>query len=169
MSETSICTWILIRIQSSGTILSYTNSVHSLKLVKSNDLEICVKHRCEPLRNSIIYGCFYHICIIWVAQDGHVELYNDGLLNTIIDVNEYHTLSSDGYLTVGNQMTTEESFHGEINSVNIWSRRLASSDMLQMADNCNTDWYGDIIAWRDFKIWNLHHVVIKDADNCGEQ
>ncbi|XP_020910750.1 pentraxin-4 [Exaiptasia diaphana] len=100
---------------------------------------------------NIVDNKWHHLCLTWENTDGHIKLYIDGVLRIQITGKKGQQLNKRS-LVLGRDTDGDDwqSFHGNLASVNMWSRAFLAGEVSVLASTCPTS-EGDIIQWSTLK------------------
>ncbi|EDO38410.1 predicted protein, partial [Nematostella vectensis] len=106
----------------------------------------------------VVDGKWHHYGITWRSNDGHVEIHADGILRlSQTGFATGHTLPAGGTMVLGQSyrvlngalnQDSDLNFHGNLTSVNIWSRLLGGLSMAALSKGTGLE-SGDVISWKN--------------------
>ena len=135
----AISTAFWIRTKDSlDTIVSYASEHSDQDWVISNSSTLSVSRGGPRLETGVAIndGRWHHVVVTWSKSDDNVHLYIDGRLLLAKSITSVGLLGQQGTLILGQDQDEipfvfdkEESFQGELDSVRIYGRRLASDEI----------------------------------------
>ncbi|KAK3722627.1 hypothetical protein QZH41_002387 [Actinostola sp. cb2023] len=112
-----------------------------------------------PKGRLIMDGNWHHLAVTWTNSDGVFNVYVDGSLKYGSDaIHKGATIdSTKGGLVLGQDQdaylgryNANQSFQGNLTSVNMWDRVLTSDDILKLAKRCPSgSGEGNLVRWAD--------------------
>ncbi|XP_076273096.1 sushi, von Willebrand factor type A, EGF and pentraxin domain-containing protein 1-like isoform X1 [Rhynchophorus ferrugineus] len=182
LSEITACLWIQTTDNFNyGTLLSYAThySDNVFTLTDYTGLIFYVNNDHVETDVFLNDGNWHHICASWKSLEGKYYIYVDGnLMTSGTDLAANTKIEGHGYLVVGQEQdvlggkfSQAESFTGNMAYIDIWSKSLNESEVLDHLNDCSGKIYGDLYAWPEMQeniIGNIQKLNSTFCQKCKE-
>ncbi|XP_048578596.1 neuronal pentraxin-2 [Nematostella vectensis] len=166
LTEVSISLWAqlpVVRASQSRTAFTFIDSSNAsaiaLRFTTKGIFELDIHGSLRMLHGPpVVDGKWHHYGITWRSNDGHVEIHADGILRlSQTGFATGHTLPAGGTMVLGQSyrvlngalnQDSDLNFHGNLTSVNIWSRLLGGLSMAALSKGTGLE-SGDVISWKN--------------------
>ncbi|XP_077978220.1 uncharacterized protein LOC144433736 [Glandiceps talaboti] len=170
VTESTACAWLRTSATNEGPVMSYVVQGQENEFVLNNalNLQLFVKgehgHKTGLAIND---GHWHHVCAGWSSDNGHWEIFIDGLFSASgANLAKGKEIAPGGILVWGKEI--DNGFQGEMAYFNMWRQHLSEHMIRSNARDCAGNMKGNSFSWGIGNLEMNDDVEQKAIDMCAE-